>query len=213
LNTSLPANISTGQIPSATLLHEYGPATVFSQKQDRTLFPPDKYDENQQQIDLRERNSWTLPFNEIDLTEFLEVQIINVTAPFLLVSRLYPLLCRSSFASRFIINVSAVEGQFANPKFGRHVHTNMAKASLNMLTHTTGAELAHDHIFMNSVDPGWISQQSPLTDAQHRERIQQLLPLDLIDAAARICDPIFMGITIGETPYGRFYKDYQSTSW
>jgi NAD(P)-dependent dehydrogenase (short-subunit alcohol dehydrogenase family) len=207
------ANISSGQIPSANLLHEYGPATVISQEQSETPIPAGEYAAGQSQIDQRERNSWTLPFNEIDLTEFLEVQVINVTAPFLLVSRLYPLLCRSAFSARFIINVSAVERQFASTKFGKHVHTNMAKASLNMLTHTAATELARDHIFMNSVDPGWISQQAPLIDAQHWERIQQLLPLDLIDAAARICDPIFVGITMGETPYGRFYKDYQPTSW
>ncbi|HTK06854.1 MAG TPA: SDR family NAD(P)-dependent oxidoreductase [Ktedonobacteraceae bacterium] len=207
------ANHVDAQTPSATLLHDYGPATVLPQEHNPSHFPAGAYDEHQQQIDLRERNSWTLPFNEIDLTEFLEVQVINVTAPFLLVSRLYPLLHRSTFPARFIVNVSAVEGQFANAKLGKHVHTNMAKASLNMLTHTAAAELARDHIFMHSVDPGWISQQSPFTDAQNREKIQQLLPLDLIDAAARICDPIFQGITTGETSYGCFYKDYQSTSW
>lgn len=213
LTTPLPTNTSTEQTPSATLLHEYGADAVLPQAHDQTLFPSGKYDEHQQQIDLRERNSWTLPFNEIDLTEFLEVQVINVTAPFLLVSRLHPLLRRSAFPQRFIVNVSAVEGQFAATKLGKHIHTNMAKASLNMLTHTAAAELARDCIFMNSVDPGWISQQAPLTDAQTWERTQQLLPLDLTDAAARICDPIFMGITTGEASYGRFYKNYQPTSW
>ena len=89
----------------------------------------------------------------------------------------------------------------------------MAKASLNMLTHTAATDLARDQIYMNSVDPGWISQQSPLTDTQNWERIQRLLPLDLVDAAARICDPIFMGVATGEAAYGQFYKDYQSTSW
>lgn len=159
------------------------------------------------------QNSWTLPFNEIDLTEFLEVQTINSTTPFLLVSQLHPLLCRSSFTPRFIINVSAIEGQFASAKLGTHVHTNMAKAALNMLTHTASAQLARDHILMNSVDPGWISQQAPQSDPKRWERLQQLLPLDLVDAAARVCDPIFTSLTSGEAPSGRFYKDYQPTSW
>lgn len=209
---ALPA-ASPEQVPSATLLREYGAAAVLPQVQDHTLFPAGEYDEHQQQLDLRTQNSWTLPFHQIDLTEFLEVQVINVTAPFLLVSRLRPFFLRSSFARRFIVNVSAVEGQFANSKFGNHVHTNMAKASLNMLTHTAAAQLARDQIFMNSVDPGWISQQSPLTDAQDWQRIQQLLPLDLIDAAARVCDPIFLGIAESDAPSGRFFKDYQPASW
>jgi len=201
------------QVPSATLLHEYGAAAVVPHAHDPALFPAGEYDEHQQQIDRRLQNSWTLPFHEIDLTEFLEVQVINVTAPFLLVSRLHPLFLRSSFARRFIINVSAIEGQFANAKLGSHVHTNMAKASLNMLTHTAAAQLARDQIFMNSVDPGWISQQSPLTDIQKWEKIQQLLPLDLIDAAARICDPIFTGIVEDEATSGCFFKDYQPVAW
>ncbi len=158
-------------------------------------------------------NSWTLPFNQIDLTEFLEVQTINVTTPFLLVSHLHPLLCRSAFSPRFIVNVSAIEGQFARSKQGTHVHTNMAKAALNMLTHTAAAQLARDGILMNSVDPGWISQQAPQNDPQRWERLQQLLPLDLVDAAARICDPIFTSIAGGATPAGNFYKDYQPTAW
>lgn len=191
--------------PSADVLHDYGAGAVLSLPEPSSLLQHD--------IEAQRQNSWTLPLDEIDLSEFLEVQVINVTAPFLLVSRLLPLLRRSSFPRRFIINVSAVEGQFANMKQGTHVHTNMAKASLNMLTHTAAAQLARDRIFMNSVDPGWISQQAPSADMQERERIQRLLPLDLVDAAARICDPIFHGILTGDTAYGGFYKDYQRTTW
>lgn len=213
LTTSLPSRTSIDQIPSATLLHEHGTTAFLSGTNNTDFFPPQQFDEHQQQIDLRIQNSWTLPFNKIDLTEFLEVQIINVTVPFLLVSQLHPLLCRSSFAQRFVVNVSAIEGQFANTKLGSHVHTNMAKASLNMLTHTAAAQLARDAIFMNSVDPGWISQQSPLSNTKNWEKLQQLLPLDLLDAAARICDPIFMGIITDKAAYGNFYKDYQPTAW
>ena len=169
------ADPSSGTLPSATLLRASGVAAALpSTSEGAPNFPAGQYDEHRQQIDLRARNSWTLPFNEIDLTEFLEVQIINVTAPFLLVSRLHALMKRSAFVQRFIVNVSAVEGQFANAKFGSHVHTNMAKASLNMLTHTAAAQLADEQILMNSVDPGWISQQSPFADARNAEKIQQL---------------------------------------
>jgi NAD(P)-dependent dehydrogenase (short-subunit alcohol dehydrogenase family) len=213
LPLTLPADFALPQLPSATLLHDYGSQAVLPPAHPGVLSATTPYGSYGTQIDPRQQNSWTLPFNEIDLTEFLEVQTINVTAPFLLVSHLHPLLCRSSYAQRFIINVSAIEGQFANTKLGNHVHTNMAKAALNMLTHTAAAQLARDCIFMNSVDPGWISQQTPQTDLQHWERLQQLLPLDLVDAAARVCDPIFLCLTTGETSSGRFYKDYRPTSW
>lgn len=209
---SLPAPIPAAQfIPdvSAPTMNDMLPAR---QEGHASLLPasPDKH---VMHLETGKQNSWTLPFNQIDLTEFLEVQTINVTTPFLLVSYLHPLLCRSSFTQRFIINVSAIEGQFANPKQGTHVHTNMAKAALNMLTHTAAAQLARDGILMNSVDPGWISQQAPQSDPQQWERLQRMLPLDLVDAAARICDPIFTSLTTGETPAGRFYKDYHPTSW
>ncbi|GCE07873.1 SDR family NAD(P)-dependent oxidoreductase [Dictyobacter aurantiacus] len=213
---SLPAlaDPSRMPLPSVELLREPDPSARFLTTPERTnAFPAGQYDEHQQQIELPTRNSWVMPFNEIDLTEFLEVQIINVTAPFLLISRLHPLLKRSLFARRFIVNVSASEGQFATTKLGSHVHTNMAKASLNMLTHTIATQLARDQIFLNSVDPGWISQQSPFTNVQNQEKIQQLLPLDLVDAAARVCDPIFLGITTDDTPSGHLYKDYHPVAW
>lgn len=228
-HASLPPTpfVVSGEAPLAALAgpssHSLSQAELLSESGSEAVLPPTpdnatpvsagQYDEHRGQLDLRTRNSWTLPFNEIDLTEFLEVQVINVTAPFLLISRLHALLKRSPFAQRFIVNVSAIEGQFANTKLGSHVHTNMAKASLNMLTHTIAAQLARDQIFINSVDPGWISQQAPLTNAQSWEKMQQLLPLDLVDAAARVCDPIFLGITTGEAPSGRLYKDYQPVAW
>jgi NAD(P)-dependent dehydrogenase (short-subunit alcohol dehydrogenase family) len=210
LPLALPESQAFQQIPSATLLHDYGSHAVLNaQRAEIEADLSEKISLDTQ----RPQNSWTLAFNQIGLTEFLEVQTINATAPFLLVSYLHPLLCRSQFTQRFIVNVSAIEGQFANAKLGSHVHTNMAKAALNMLTHTAAARLARDHIFMNSVDPGWISQQAPQSDPVHWERLQKMLPLDLVDAAARVCDPIFLALTTGETSAGLFYKDYALTSW
>ncbi|HVU68742.1 MAG TPA: SDR family NAD(P)-dependent oxidoreductase [Ktedonobacteraceae bacterium] len=205
---SLPASIAAAQLPAGALpwSQQAMPSVPLDQTPVLSTVPGEFRPEDR-------ANSWTLPFNQIDLTEFLEVQTINVTTPFLLVSHLHPLLCRSSFTPRFIINVSAIEGQFARSKQGTHVHTNMAKAALNMLTHTAAAQLARDGILMNSVDPGWISQQAPQSDPQRWERLQQLLPLDLVDAAARICDPIFTSIASGVFSSGGFYKDYQPTSW
>jgi NAD(P)-dependent dehydrogenase (short-subunit alcohol dehydrogenase family) len=201
--------------PEGTALLSIAPASLAQHKQtadDALVFPPGVYDEYQQQVDLRPENSWSQRVDEIDLTEFLEVQLVNVTAPFLLVSRLRPLMCRSPFSQRFIVNVSAAEGQFSQVKMATHVHTNMAKAALNMLTHTAAVDLAGDGIFMNSVDPGWISQQAPFTNPETWEE-QQELPLDLIDAAARVCDPIFTALLTGQAVAGKFYKDYQPAAW
>ena len=48
-----------------------------------------------------------------------------------------------------------MEGKFHRfVKTDRHPHTNMAKAALNMLTHTSASDLAKSGIFMNAVDTG-----------------------------------------------------------
>ncbi|HKD74100.1 MAG TPA: hypothetical protein VKB76_01340, partial [Ktedonobacterales bacterium] len=92
-------------------------------------------------------------------------------------------------------------------------HTNMAKAALNMLTHSTAGDLARDHIFLNSVDPGWISQQGPLPDVALTGEQASQIPLDEVDAAARICDPIFAGIVTGQPAFGKLFKDYHEAPW
>lgn len=100
----------------------------------------------------------------------LEVQLVNVTALFLISTRLKPAMLRSPHLNRFIINVSSKEGIFRTKRKGRyHVHTNMAKASLNMMTLTMAKDYKRDRIFVNSVDPGWVSNQLP---AKVREHIQ-----------------------------------------
>ncbi|AMV28685.1 hypothetical protein VT84_30045 [Gemmata sp. SH-PL17] len=49
--------------------------------------------------------------------------------------------------------VSAVEGQLASEKNGRHPHTNMAKARLNMMVRMSAPEFAADRVFLTAVDP------------------------------------------------------------
>lgn len=160
----------------------------------------------------QESNSWQLRVDEISVNEFLEVQVINVTAPFLLVSQLLPLMQRSSFTQRFVVNVSAVEGRFAQKKMGTHAHTNMAKAALNMLTHTAAADLAAQGVYMNSVDPGWVSLQLLSSEIALDEE-GPVLPLDMLDAAARVCDPVFTGIAEEQPASGQFYRHYRSVAW
>lgn len=158
-----------------------------------------------------EQNSWIAKADQIPIVEMLEVQLINVTAPFLLSTNLKASMLRSPNQNRFIINVSSAEGKFNMKRKGHyHVHTNMAKASLNMMTLTMSKEYKRDRIFITSVDPGWVSNQySPkeLTKAP----IQ--LPLDFHDAAARICDPIYEGMNADRPITGVFLKDYQQVEW
>ncbi len=109
--------------------------------------------------------------------------------------------------------VSAVEGQFAGAKTGRHPHTNMAKAALNMMVRTSAAEFAADRVFLTAVDPGWFSVQSAAPAAERFAATGGRIPLDATDAAARILDPVFAGIESGRPASGMLFKDYREVPW
>lgn len=179
-------------------------------------FPTNTFDSDGEQLDLRPINSWSLKLAEVSTVEMLEVQLVNAIAPFILNSKLKPLLLRSKFDRRFIINVSAMEGQFnRDSKTVFHPHTNMAKAALNMMTRTSAADYANDGVFMNSVDTGWITDENPYPK---KNRLQETTgfytPLDAIDGMARIYDPIVQGIENPAIPQcGYLLKDYAPYPW
>ena len=175
----------------------------------------EKLDADLQQVDLRKTNSWRLRLGEIQTSEMLEVQLVNSVAPFVLCNRLADLMKRDVTGKKHIVNVSAMEGKFLRFKKGsRHPHTNMAKASLNMLTHTAAGDLAKYGIYMNAVDTGWVTDEDPAILAKHKQECHDFQPpLDIVDGAARVCDPFFHGIITGKHWSGKFLKDYFPIDW
>ncbi|MCP3139126.1 SDR family NAD(P)-dependent oxidoreductase [Pyxidicoccus xibeiensis] len=191
------------------------PYTTEQEGDVQALFPQGRLDADLQQVDLRETNSWRLKLAEVQTAEMLEVHLVNAVAPFILCGKLKPLMLRDRSTPGHIVNVSAMEGSFSRgTKTDKHPHTNMAKAALNMMTLTAAPDYAKDNIFMNAVDTGWVTDEDP---AMHAERKVQELdfqpPLDIVDGAARVVDPVIASENSGQFVFGNFFKDYSHTAW
>ena len=145
--------------------------------------------------------------------EMIDVQLFNSIAPFVLTARLKPLMLRSDTRDKHVVNVSAMEGQFYRTfKTTRHPHTNMAKASLNMMTRTSAPEFARDGIHMNSVDTGWVTDEDHFAKSVVKEKEQRFAPpLDSIYGAERVLDPLFSGFNREIHCLGQSPQDYQPT--
>lgn len=159
-------------------------------------------DEFGERKDLRIKQSWNYKMEEISDVEFGEVQLINNISPSILVSKLKILMIKKKNELKsIIVNVTSPEGQFSSAKNGNHVHTNMSKAALNMMTKTCANDFSRKGILMYSVDTGWITSVKETFIKP---------PLDCYDGACRILDPVFMN---GKLHHGVLYRNYKQTEF
>ena len=203
-------------LPSTSNDRTSGSDTMVSVANTNSLFPEGLLDSDGQQVDLRAHNSWVSTLDELSLGEMMEVLMINTVAPFILNKDLKSHLTKSPHSHKFIVNVSAMEGKFSRKfKSEHHPHTNMAKASLNMMTRTAALGYVESGIYMTSVDTGWVTDERPAHIAGQQKLKGFSLPLDIIDGTARVYDPIVHGLNPEtEVPhYAVFLKDYKPTSW
>lgn len=226
---SLDAKISIAE--ESIVASSSGAGGIVALPQTRRVYDPSNggwlvYDESGQPLDLSGVNSWSKRLAEVDLEEMSQTMAVNATAPFLLCSRLKHLLlpqglrrsAHDKVTYSHIINVNALEGKFnVGKKSGGHPHTNMAKAALNMMTLTCARQYASEGILMNSVDTGWVTDMAP-KGVGAQSRIHETFvgpPLDDLDGAARVLDPIFNHVSSGgrETHFGHFWKDYMKSNW
>lgn len=164
--------------------------------------------------DLHDTNSWIQTVEEVEPIELLEVQLCNSTAPFILINAAAPGDGGDRREAR-VRRQRLGDGGRLQPRLqGRyHPHTNMAKAALNMLTRTSAQEMFEkDGILMTAVDTGWITDERPHPDKMRLAEEGFHAPLDLVDGAARVYDPIVRGEG-GEALYGCFLKDYAPANW
>jgi hypothetical protein len=82
-----------------------------------------------------------------------------------------------------------------------------------MLTRTCGRIFASSDIYVTSVDTGHVSNMFPQSFDRNTEK--GLVPLDELDGAMRVLDPIFSGLTDTSTipHHSVFLKDYKPALW
>mmetsp|Transcript_88420 Transcript_88420/g.253267 ORF Transcript_88420/g.253267 Transcript_88420/m.253267 type:complete len:577 (+) Transcript_88420:97-1827(+) len=182
-------------------------------------FPEGLVDESRQPLDLSASNSWSRRVGDVSTIELLQTLAANTAAPFIMLSRLASVLAPQGDEDPFghVINVSALEGKFSvRNKSSSHPHTNMAKAALNMLTHTSAKDMFQRRILMNCVDTGWVTDMAPggVGAVAAAKATWVAPPLDEEDGAARVLDPVFSHLRDQAwLVRGKFFKNYFVCQW
>ncbi|CAH6421306.1 SDR family NAD(P)-dependent oxidoreductase [uncultured virus] len=174
-----------------------------------------KFDEHGEPLDLRFKTSWISGLSDISDLELAEVMMINSIVPFILINKL-TILMENKSNYNYIINVTSPEGQFNTFKNTNHPHTNMAKASLNMMTRTSAQELFNKKILMNNVDSGWITNMLPHKIRENFDimvKNSSKAPLKPIDGAVRIIHPIWTTQILNNPIYGKFLREFIESDW
>ena len=164
--------------------------------------------------DLHPHNSWSQFVDEVDPIELLEVQLCNQTAPFILISRLRPALAASPRAAQVhrqrLGDGGAVRPHLQGPGPPAHEHVQ-GRAEHAHQDQRQGAA-GDDGILMTAVDTGWITDERPHPTKMRLAEEGFHAPLDLVDGAARVYDPIVQG-EAGEDLHGVFLKDFSPAPW
>jgi len=150
---------------------------------------------------------WNKKLEDVTTAELIEVTVVNQIVPQMFISKFKSMLLASPNKKRYIINVSCQEGRFDANKNGLHAHTNSAKAAMNMITRTLGDKYKNEQIYLNTVDPGYVSCAFSTNTR---------CPITLKDAAKRILDPIFISEEINDIhliPAGNIFRHYKIVSW
>ncbi|ATZ50118.1 hypothetical protein BCIN_05g04990 [Botrytis cinerea B05.10] len=171
------------------------------------------------------KTSWVQSLHEIPYEDVISAHSVNTFVPLILIRELLPLMGTSRphpvandrliKPLAHIINVSAREGVFESTptnrhKNGYHVHTNLTKAALNMLTETEAAAAWRDRkVAMNSVDPGYLSAAKEVIENRKRNGGWDGCPIGWDDGAARVLWSVAVGESGKGAVWGRFLKDFK----
>ncbi|CAH0040320.1 unnamed protein product [Clonostachys solani] len=213
--------VSLPQHPALPAVASYTPrvgggasATNFIENQSRGSLPSTIISPSTIQL-APEKSSWVQGLTEIPYADVVTAQAVNAFVPLILIRELLPLMSRRQDRQPGqIINVSSREGIFEDKrnhsaKQGKHVHTNMSKAALNMITETeASSSWKNHHVAMNTVDPGYMSAAPEMEHVFGGVR-----PLGWEDGAGRVLWPVAMAYGEDRTAiWGRFLKHYGAGS-
>ncbi|CAL5868723.1 uncharacterized protein PFLUO_LOCUS2950 [Penicillium psychrofluorescens] len=166
-------------------------------------------------VDSDSRSSWMQSLDEIPYEDLISAHSVNAFVPLILCRELLPLMGAAGSSSTstskpvgYIVNVSSREGILedmpnSRSKAGHHVHTNMSKAAINMITETeAGKAWQTRRVAMNSVDPGYMS-------AAPECQPKNGCPIGFEDGTARVLWPIAVGEVENRVISGRFLKHFE----